>query len=106
MKLEHQYFSNWGVGTKLVNKNDVSFGLPNVLVDENRNLINPQKEVSFWHHKLGVAMHHIQQLMKIANAVKPNGRRSVKDRTIICTHVQLCGHLWYFNISVMRASKG
>ena len=34
-------FSNWGVDSKPLDKDDASFGLRNVLVDENRNLTNP-----------------------------------------------------------------
>ena len=53
-------FSTWGVSSTMTNKNDVSFGLRNVLFDENRNLTNPQKELLLWHHKLGISMQHIQ----------------------------------------------
>lgn len=51
-------FSNWDVSSKMITKNDVSFGLKNVLIDENRNLTNPQKEL-LCHHKLGISMQHI-----------------------------------------------
>ena len=66
-----------------MHKDNTSFGLRNVLVDENINLTNPQKELLLWTHKLGVSMHHIQPLMKIANVVEPSSRKSVKDKIII-----------------------
>ena len=76
-------FSTRGVSSTMTNKNGVSFGLRNILFDENRNLTNPQKELLLWHHKLGISMQHIQQLMKVANVVEPSGRKSVKDKIII-----------------------
>ena len=57
--------------------------LPNVASEENQNLSGAQKELLLWHWKLGISMHHIQELMKVSEMKEPNGAVSVKDRVIV-----------------------
>ena len=45
---------------------------PCIGVEENINLTNAPKELLLWHWKLGISMHHIQELMYVHTAKGPN----------------------------------
>ena len=105
-------FSNWGIGSKQLNKDIASFGLRNVLVNENRNLTSPEKELLLWRRKLGISMHHSQRLMKVANVVEPSSRKSVKEKLIIPKYnsaatcdIQKCGSCDQAKASSVSQSK-
>ena len=73
-------FANWGIQA---NARFDGVSLPNVAWEENQNLSSAQKELLLWHWKLGISMHHIQELMRVSEMKEPNGAISVKDRIIV-----------------------
>ena len=54
-----------------------------VLIEENANLTNSQKELLLLHRKLDKSMHHIKVLMHIHSAREPNGKHSLMQTVII-----------------------
>ena len=50
---------------------------PCVDIEENVNLTNAKKELLLWHWKLGINIHHIQELMHVHAAKKANGKHSL-----------------------------
>jgi hypothetical protein len=57
--------------------------LPNVGLNDNKNLSSAQKELLLWHWKLGISMQRVQELMRVVQMEEPNGAVSTMDRVIV-----------------------
>jgi hypothetical protein len=81
-------FSSWKMVTESVDAEfehykNTGFMLPNVGLDDNKNLSSAQKELLLWHWKLGISMQRVQELMRVVQVEEPNGAVSTMDRVIV-----------------------
>jgi hypothetical protein len=64
-------------------RNGLGFTLPNVGLQDNKNLSSAQKELLLWHWKLVISMQRVQELMRVVQVEEPNGAVSTMDRVIV-----------------------